>query len=141
MSANFLRASRVLVARRYASTINTAKVSETVTKATKAGQGIVKKLIDLERPIINNALVVKELAKEVYIREGMAFPSSAQWNQAKEQATKALDINYLKSLSVTDAAKAAIYSVEVAGIFFIGEVIGRRSLIGYNIPTEKKEHH
>ncbi|KAL1921237.1 uncharacterized protein VTP21DRAFT_10953 [Calcarisporiella thermophila] len=125
MSANLLRASRnnFIYGHRYDSTMNSSKLADTVSKASKASQGLLSKIFAMKNPIVYNAMVVKELAKEVYVREGMAFPSSAQWAQAKEAMSKALNFNYLKKLSIQDVTKTALYSVEVSGFFIIGEVI------------------
>jgi len=90
-------------------------------------------LIALRKPIFYNAAVVKELVKEVWKKEDLSPPSLAQIEEARTYVQKTLHWKYIKSLSLYDYARIGIRSVEVAGFFFIGEVIGRRSLIGYNV--------
>nr|CAG8604282.1 2690_t:CDS:10 [Entrophospora candida] len=74
------------------------------------------------KSIIYNALVTKELAKEVYIREGLQPPTGAQisetWNNLK--STRPKDFT---NLSPTDLVKVGIRALEVFGIFAIGEGI------------------
>jgi hypothetical protein len=90
-------------------------------------------LIALRKPIFYNAAVARELVKEIWKRENLSPPSLAQIEEARSLIQKSLSWSYVRSLSLYDYAKIGIHSVEMAGFFFIGEVIGRRSLIGYNV--------
>ncbi|CAG8590827.1 3734_t:CDS:2 [Dentiscutata erythropus] len=88
------------------------------------------KLAEYRKPIIYNALVIKELAKEVYIKEGLRPPTTSEISQAWSNL-RSIGLNDLKGIGLRDAARAVIRSVEVIGFFAIGEMIGRGSLIGY----------
>ncbi|CAG8496438.1 8805_t:CDS:2 [Paraglomus brasilianum] len=116
---------------RFAST--TAAVAEKSGQVAKSVQNLVTKTTALRKPILYNAAVVKELVKEVWKREDLSPPSLAQIEEARTYLQKTIRWKYIKSLSLYDYARIGIRSVEVAGFFFIGEVIGRRSLIGYNV--------
>ncbi|CAG8506698.1 11538_t:CDS:2, partial [Scutellospora calospora] len=81
-------------------------------------------LPEYRKPIIYNALVIKELAKEVYIKEGLRPPTISEISQAWSN----LKSIRLQEIGLKDAARIAIRSVEVLGFFAIGEIIGRRNL-------------
>src|SRR5437764_15046759 len=80
---------------------------------------------------IYNTLVAKEIAKEVYIREGLKPPNGTQISETWD-ALKSIRLNDLTNLGPREFAKIGIRALEVFGFFAIGEVIGRRSLVGYN---------
>ncbi|CAG8672563.1 13534_t:CDS:1, partial [Cetraspora pellucida] len=82
------------------------------------------------KPIIYNSLVIKELAKEVYIKEGLRPPTISEISQAFSNL-QSIRLRDLMEIGLRDAARIAIRSVEVFGFFALGEIIGRRSLIGY----------
>ncbi|CAG8508055.1 1834_t:CDS:2 [Paraglomus occultum] len=116
---------------RFAST--TAAVAEKSGQVTKGVQNLATKIAALRKPILYNAAVVRELVKEVWKREDLSPPSLAQIEEARSYLQKTLHWKHIKSLSLYDYARIGVRSAEVAGFFFIGEVIGRRSLIGYNV--------
>lgn len=72
----------------------------------------------------------------------MAFPSGAQFSQAQSTLQEALKLKNLKNLSFSDVAKGGVVLAEVYTFFLIGEIVGRRNLIGYNVKSEEShEHH
>ncbi|CAG8489639.1 2643_t:CDS:2 [Ambispora gerdemannii] len=119
--------------------VSTAQITEQATTAAKKAQNSVEKISALRKLIVEDALVAKEILKEIWVKEGLAPPNKAQFEEAQGFFTKHYDelrtlkSKKLQSYSGRDYAVYAIRSVEVAGFFFIGEVIGRRSLIGYNV--------
>jgi len=87
-------------------------------------------------PVTYNLSVLKELLKKVYISESLAPPRSL------EQITQAYRALWQSGSSVQwwrEAVnsggwkKVGIYALEAYGIFHIGEIVGRRSLVGYNL--------
>uniref|UniRef100_A0A8C4QPT8 ATP synthase, H+ transporting, mitochondrial F0 complex, subunit g n=1 Tax=Eptatretus burgeri TaxID=7764 RepID=A0A8C4QPT8_EPTBU len=46
---------------------------------------------------------------------------------------KAAKLGHYKQLTVREAVRGGLVAVEVAMWFFVGEVIGRGSLVGYNV--------
>ncbi|ORX82902.1 hypothetical protein K493DRAFT_292186 [Basidiobolus meristosporus CBS 931.73] len=129
---------------RHASTLNTAAATEKLGVAAKAAQEVAAKgfkslqstssrFINMTGPVGYNLQVAKEIAKQVYVKEGLAPPTSAQLHQAKEQFQRSLDWTIIREMSLKEVAQKAVVGVEIAGFFFIGEVIGRRSLIGYDV--------
>ncbi|ORX96569.1 hypothetical protein K493DRAFT_281832 [Basidiobolus meristosporus CBS 931.73] len=129
---------------RHASTLNTAVATEKLGAAAKTAQAAasksLKNLQGASSSLLNktgalgyNLQVAKEVLKQVYIKEGLAPPNVAQFNQAKEQFQRSLDWTIIRELTLKQVAQKAVVGVEIAGFFFIGEVIGRRNLIGYDV--------
>ncbi|CAO1626358.1 unnamed protein product [Parajaminaea phylloscopi] len=95
-------------------------------------------------PLIYNAKVVGHVAKQVYIAESLAPPTS--FNVVRESLQtlyrRAIDGAYWQKLLRTgEWRKVGLYAVEAYGIFTIGEMIGRRSLVGYKLETHGDAHH
>jgi len=83
-----------------------------------------------------NLSVARELLKQVYVAERLRPPTdlvvvrnaySTLWNRASSP------VYWRGILSSGEWAKVGIYAVEAYGIFKIGEILGRRSLVGYNV--------
>ncbi|KAH9926522.1 mitochondrial ATP synthase g subunit-domain-containing protein [Amylocystis lapponica] len=87
-------------------------------------------------PLQYNLSVAREFLKQVYVAERLQPPTSFStvssaystlWSRASSAA-------YWRELVRSgDYAKVGIYALEAYGIFKIGEVVGRRSLVGYNV--------
>lgn len=95
----------------------------------------------LQKPIVYDAKVVSEIAKQVYTKEGMSFPSGAQFTEAQTFVKKNLNVNSLKSVTWNNVAKGGVVLAEIYTFFLIGEIVGRRNLIGYNVKSEASSHH
>lgn len=88
--------------------------------------------------------VVGELGKQVYVKEGMSPPSTAEIQSVYQTAYKQL-LNWSKdpkqllstaknTLAQTNkdsALKFAACTVQVVGLFSLGEIVGRRQIFGY----------
>jgi F-type H+-transporting ATPase subunit g len=98
-------------------------------------------------PIIYNAKVAGQIAKQVYIREGMAPPSGAQFESAKEATFKfvksARSANTWKNISKDQYLKAGLVAAEAYAFFLVGEIVGRRNFVGYDVKSadSHEEHH
>lgn len=95
-------------------------------------------------PIKYNLSVASSIAKQVYVAEALAPPTSLHsitsayrqiWSKASDKAY------WAQLLTKGDWKRVGIYAVEAYGIFTIGEMIGRRSLVGYKLDTPKHAHH
>ncbi|KZT57941.1 hypothetical protein CALCODRAFT_495605 [Calocera cornea HHB12733] len=87
-------------------------------------------------PLFYNLAVARELAKQVYVAEKLAPPlSSSQWTSAYSTLfSKAKDLNYWREVMRTGGwAKLGVYALEAYGIFKVGEMVGRRSIVGYTL--------
>ncbi|CAO1635431.1 unnamed protein product [Sympodiomycopsis kandeliae] len=95
-------------------------------------------------PLIYNLKVIGNIAKQVYIAESLAPPKSVATivDSYKTFYSRAINKEYYQRLLKTgEWKKVAIYGLEAYGIFSIGEMIGRRSLIGYDLQKHGDDHH
>ncbi|KAG0347732.1 hypothetical protein BG004_007070 [Podila humilis] len=98
-------------------------------------------------PVVYNARVVGQIAKQVYIREGMAPPTAAQFESAKAATLKfakaARSANTWKNISKDQYIQAGLVAAEAYAFFLVGEIVGRRNFIGYNVQSADShtEHH
>ncbi|KAI8643922.1 mitochondrial ATP synthase g subunit-domain-containing protein [Parasitella parasitica] len=111
------------------------------SKFIGCAQVYLNKFIALQKPLIHNTKVAVEVAKQVYTKEGMAFPTGAQFTQAQQSLQNTLKISNLKNLTFSDVAKGGVILAEIYTFFLIGEIVGRRNLIGYNVKSEAAAHH
>ncbi|KAK1927887.1 mitochondrial ATP synthase g subunit-domain-containing protein [Papiliotrema laurentii] len=87
-------------------------------------------------PLVYNAKVAGSLLRQVYQAEKLAFPTSlSTWARAyAEIYGKASHAGWWKeTLKNGTWAGVGIAALEAYGIFSIGEIIGRRNLVGYNL--------
>ena len=88
-----------------------------------------------KEPLVYNFSVVREIAKQIYVAERLAPPNLAAvkaaycslWSQIAAPGA-------LRTLAQSgQVAQVGIYGLQAYGIFKIGEIVGRRSLVGYNV--------
>ncbi|KZT65881.1 hypothetical protein DAEQUDRAFT_730924 [Daedalea quercina L-15889] len=87
-------------------------------------------------PLLYNLSVAREFLKQVYTAERMQPPTSlaAFQNAYSTLWSRAASPAYWRELVRSgEWTKVGVYAVEAYGIFKIGEIIGRRSLVGYNV--------
>ncbi|KAH9937883.1 mitochondrial ATP synthase g subunit-domain-containing protein [Epithele typhae] len=86
-------------------------------------------------PVMYNFAVFREVLKHIYVAERLQFPGIAQFQSVYSQLfAQARSMEFWRGLVRSgDLTKVGIYALEAYGIFKIGEIIGRRSLIGYNV--------
>jgi len=87
-------------------------------------------------PLMYNLSVAREFLKQVYVAERLQPPTSVStitsaystlWSRASNPA-------YWRELVRSgEWTKVGVYAVEAYGIYKIGEIIGRRSLVGYKV--------
>ncbi|KAG2229224.1 mitochondrial ATP synthase g subunit-domain-containing protein [Thamnidium elegans] len=111
------------------------------SKIIGCAQNTLNKLCALQKPFVYNTKVAVEVAKQVYVKEGMSFPTGTQFSQAQQTLQNSLKINNLKNLTFTDVAKSGVVLAEIYTFFLIGEIVGRRNLIGYNVKSEESHEH
>ncbi|KAI8062276.1 mitochondrial ATP synthase g subunit-domain-containing protein [Gongronella butleri] len=110
-------------------------------KALSAVQSYASKLIALQKPIVYKAKVAGEIAKQVYVKEGMSFPTGAQVTEAQNVIKKNLNVQAVKNWTWTDLAKGGAVAAQFYTFFLVGEIVGRRNLIGYNVQGAAPAHH
>ncbi|EMR10574.1 hypothetical protein PNEG_01279 [Pneumocystis murina B123] len=80
-----------------------------------------------------NAQVARELIKQVWIQERLKPPSVAEIKYTYRKIPQYTNISYFYSLSQKEWIRLGIFSLQVYGFFKIGEIIGRRHIVGYKI--------
>ncbi|KIO28376.1 hypothetical protein M407DRAFT_243045 [Tulasnella calospora MUT 4182] len=114
-----------------------AKVGQFASKyAGGVGQKVEHYLQSYRGPVVYNSQVVLQVLKQVYRAEKLAPPKSLAEVQSayKTLFENAKNLKYWQDLWASGLwKKVAIGGLEVYGIFKIGEIIGRRSLIGYKL--------
>jgi F-type H+-transporting ATPase subunit g len=141
MIRNQIFANSKLVARR---NVRYNSNQTTVSKATSLVSTLTSKAAGVVNSTIYWTKVTAELAKHIYVKEGLAPPSGAQlksvyqslWQQGLVQARKYAQQPTLLRESVTsitrnDVIKGGAYAVQFFGLFALGEIIGRRNVFGY----------
>ncbi|KAL7004430.1 hypothetical protein EMMF5_006050 [Cystobasidiomycetes sp. EMM_F5] len=87
-------------------------------------------------PVVHNLAVLREVAKQVYISEKLAPPTDLQAirHVYEDGYKKASDASWWRSiLESGEWKRLAVYAIEAYGIFTIGEMIGRRHVVGYKL--------
>jgi F-type H+-transporting ATPase subunit g len=87
-------------------------------------------------PVLYQLSVARELAKQVYIAENLAPPRSFGAVADAYKSAFATVSSPLFWRTVIESglwAKVGIYALEAYTIFKIGEIIGRRKLVGYKL--------
>lgn len=95
--------------------------------------GIVRKL---QEPVTYWTKFTGELLRKVYRSEKLAPPSLADIESTYRGAwsfVKSKPVSEMVSLFQKDAAYYSLRAVELLGIFSLGEMIGRRHLVGYAV--------
>jgi len=104
--------------------------------AGKVGTGAGNLLGGYRQPLLYKLSVAREFFKQVYVREGLAPPADLATIQNTYQTlfARARDINYWRGVAQSgEWAKVGIYGLEAYFIFHIGEMIGRRHIVGYKV--------
>jgi len=100
------------------------------------GERIANMLGSYRGPLTYNLSVARELLKQVYIAERLQPPLNPQtWSNAYTTlAQRARNPNYWREIARTgEWGRVGLYAFEAYTIFKIGEIIGRRSLVGYKL--------
>ncbi|CAH01830.1 F1F0 ATP synthase subunit g [Kluyveromyces lactis] len=84
--------------------------------------------------------VTAELSKQVYTKEGLQPPNFSDfemvytrlYRQALGYADKPQQVvNLLKNIEKDQAVKIGAFGVQLLGLYSLGEIIGRRKVVGY----------
>ncbi|TIC11285.1 Las1-domain-containing protein [Wallemia mellicola] len=108
----------------------------------RVGGGVEKALGSYKEPVFYNAQVGKELFKQVYQAEKLSPPSSfsqvaSTWSNIFAKAAQRQ--TYVQLFESGQWSKVAVIGLEAYGIFKLGEIIGKRKLVGYG--PKAQEHH
>jgi len=87
-------------------------------------------------PLVYNLSVGRELLKQVYLAERLQPPTSFSTIQSAYQTlwSRASNPSYWREiLRNGEWQRVGVYALEAYGIFKIGEMIGRRHIVGYKV--------
>ncbi|KAI9599262.1 mitochondrial ATP synthase g subunit-domain-containing protein [Syncephalis fuscata] len=106
--------------------------------ASNRAQNMPGRIGSFTHRFIYQSKVAAEIAKETARREKLGIPPAAEWEAAKkellESAKQYQNLRQrLSQLTVRDFGRAAVVATEIYGFFLVGEIIGRRSLVGYKL--------
>ncbi|KAI0050473.1 hypothetical protein FA95DRAFT_1555593 [Auriscalpium vulgare] len=88
------------------------------------------------QPIVYNLKVTRELFKHIYVAERLQPPTSLAQVQSAYSTLwqRAASPSYWREAARTgEWQRVGVYAVEAYGIYKIGEIIGRRSVVGYKL--------
>ncbi|GMM44255.1 F1F0 ATP synthase subunit G [Pichia kluyveri] len=118
------------------------------TTARRSASSLAATVQSLSEKSIYYGKVAVELSKAVYVKEGLQPPTVAEFTKVYECAVAeskkfAKDPNALLALVAKNAQgfskdeilRYICYFIQVVGFFSLGEIIGRRNVVGY------AEHH
>ncbi|KAF9790294.1 hypothetical protein BJ322DRAFT_1103954 [Thelephora terrestris] len=99
------------------------------------GERLTGALGSYRAPVTYNLQVTRELLKQVYVAERLRIP---HWTTFVSEygllLSRARNPAFLREVVRSgEWVKVGVYVIEGYGIFKIGEIIGRRNLVGYNI--------
>ncbi|EDK39129.1 hypothetical protein PGUG_03227 [Meyerozyma guilliermondii ATCC 6260] len=131
------------------STTGQLNMSAIISKAT----GLINTTVSKSTQLANHAVywgkVTAEVGKLVFKNEGLAPPSAKQFEQVYQSAFKFIKSPQQQKDALVkasqykptkqDAVKAAVYGTHLLAFFSVGEIIGRRHIIGY--PSVGEHHH
>jgi len=89
-----------------------------------------------QQPVRYNLSVAREVLKHVYTAERLQPPTSlgAALGTYGTLLARARSVAYWRQVVTSgEWARLGVYAIEAYGIFKIGEIVGRRSLVGYNV--------
>ncbi|KAG6813140.1 hypothetical protein H0H92_013764 [Tricholoma furcatifolium] len=100
-----------------------------------AGEKAGNLLGSYREPLFYNLAVGREVLKQIYRTEGLAPPSLSTIQTAYktlwERVTNPASLR--EAIGGSGLLRLGVYGVEAYGIFKIGEILGRRSLVGYDL--------
>ncbi|SCW04373.1 LAFE_0H12090g1_1 [Lachancea fermentati] len=84
--------------------------------------------------------VAAEVSKQVYLKEGLQPPSVADFQSVYTQLYKQTlglvlkpkdSLAVFKNVQKNDILRYGSYGIQLAGLYSLGEIIGRRKVVGY----------
>ncbi|KAJ7126741.1 mitochondrial ATP synthase g subunit-domain-containing protein [Mycena epipterygia] len=110
-----------------------ALLGSTLQRFGPTGKKAAEMIGPAKNSFLYNFAVFREVVKQVYRAELQPPKDLATIRTAYETLyQRATDASYWRSIMQSgEIAKVGIYAVEAYGIFKIGEILGRRKLVGY----------
>ncbi|KAJ3213439.1 hypothetical protein HK099_007395 [Clydaea vesicula] len=119
-----------------------AKRNSSTATVQKASEGLAAKATAFAQPIIFSAKVGVEFLKQVATHQSMLNPGSfAQANVGFTNFLSSFTNGFWRKVTLSQTKELAGKGIQIAGFFFVGEMIGRGSIIGYKLPALDDSHH
>ncbi|ETW82530.1 mitochondrial F1F0-ATP synthase, subunit G/ATP20 [Heterobasidion irregulare TC 32-1] len=117
------------------------KVAEKAWAATRSFLGPVGERFSgllgaYRQPLTYNLSVTREVLKQIYVAERLQPPTSVSQVTSAYLTLwrRAASPSYWREVARSgEWARIGVYAAEAYGIYKIGEIIGRRSLVGYKV--------
>ncbi|KAI9337681.1 mitochondrial ATP synthase g subunit-domain-containing protein [Zopfochytrium polystomum] len=109
----------------------------TTDSAKAATNGLASRITAITEPVIYYTKVSAEFAKLVFTHGKVTIPNPAHMAEAQlgfSNFYTAFTNGAWKKVTVAQAGQLAAAGVTVYGFFLVGEMIGRGSIIGYDVP-------
>ncbi|KAH3675721.1 hypothetical protein WICMUC_002513 [Wickerhamomyces mucosus] len=125
------------------------RLNSTVSKIQDASSNLIEKVSNLVNNSIYWSKVVGELSKQVYLKEKLSPPSIAEirevyyniYDQFLRLTYRPNEvISFIKNFGKNEFITYGSYAVQIFGLFSLGEIIGRRQIVGYPNFTVHEEH-
>ncbi|EGW32498.1 protein associated with mitochondrial ATP synthase [Spathaspora passalidarum NRRL Y-27907] len=126
-------------------------MSAIVSKVTGFVNCAIQKSTQLTNCAVYWGKVGGELAKAVYKKEGLAPPSVQEFQNFYANIFKTIKSSSQREAIANKvfnfqpgpqcAVKAGVYGIQLLAFFSVGEIIGRRQLVGYPHFGEEEHHH
>ncbi|KAK7202683.1 mitochondrial ATP synthase g subunit-domain-containing protein [Myxozyma melibiosi] len=116
------------------------RMNSTVNTIVAKANGVVSLAKTAADETLYWSKVIAEVAKQVYLKEGLAPPSVETFKSTylsfsqkflSKLASPEAVIDSAKSIDRQTVYRYTAYGVQIVGFFSLGEVIGRRKLVGY----------
>ncbi|KNC98214.1 uncharacterized protein SPPG_06614 [Spizellomyces punctatus DAOM BR117] len=130
----FNLAARQTISRRGVSTpsVDPAAVRKNV-------EGVAGKLTGFAEPIIYYSRVGLEFLRSVAVHQKLAIPNVENGMSGLTNFYSAFKNGAWKKVTLRQTGQLAAEGIKISGFFLVGEMIGKGSVIGYQI--EGTEHH
>ncbi|KAJ3109857.1 hypothetical protein HDU97_000087 [Phlyctochytrium planicorne] len=132
----FRLASRFVGSRAMGLQRRNASTNPTET-AQKLASGVQSRLTGLAQPLIYYGRVALEFGRQVAAHQKITLPTPAQFGEAQlgiANFIAAFQNGAWKKVTLSQVGTLAAQGVTIYGFFLAGEMIGRGSVIGYDIP-------
>jgi len=114
----------------------------------RATSGLVERYPTYTKPILYWTRVTGEISKEVWYKEKLAPPSIEQFQRVYSDLLKSVYafntqtlLNIVNNIDSKSTSSFLLIALQVIAFFTVGEIIGRRHLIGYKVAEPKKTEH
>ncbi|KAJ3049432.1 hypothetical protein HK097_009573 [Rhizophlyctis rosea] len=111
-----------------------AAASKAAAGAKNLASGVVGRVNGIAQPLIYYSQVAFHFARQVGTHAKVGVPDFGAATQGISNFTSAFKNGAWKKVTVRQVGQLAAEGVVISGFFLVGEMIGKGSIIGYQIP-------